>query len=334
MVPASTAQVKQRYLRLSVGLGALIATAKFLAYWVTGSAAILTDAAEGIVNVFASSFALYAVWLSARPPDKEHPYGHGKIEFVSAGFEGGFIAFAGLGILYEAYQAIAHPGPPEDLGLGLWLVAAGMIGNGFLGWLLMRGGKKHHSLALTADGKHLFSDALSSVGLLLGLGLMSWTRLYWLDGVIALILAAFLLYHGGLLIRESLKGLLDERDTDLLQQVAQALEQARRESWVDLHNLRAVRHGPDLHIDAHITLPWYFDLRQIETELKHMETVLDQHFQQRVEVFLHPEACQPPSCPICGLLTCPKREAPFQGRVSWTSTRLQELENHQPPATP
>lgn len=322
-------RTKRRYLLLSVGLGTAIAAAKFTAYWLTGSAAILTDAAESLVNVVAASFALYAVWLSSRPPDAAHPYGHGKIEFVSAGFEGAFIGFAGLGILYEAYRAIAHPTAPAALGIGVWLVTAGMVGNGFLGWLLLRGGKRHHSIALVADGKHLLSDALTSLGLLAGLGLMHLTKLYWLDGVIALLLAAMLLYHGGLLIRDSLRGLMDEQDTHLLAEVAALLQAHRQPGWVDLHNLRVMRNGPDIHLDAHVVLPWYEDLRQVNTRLEAIHAVLDAHFRNRVEVFLHAEPCRPVSCPSCDLQGCQHRQAPFQQTMPWTAQRIINHETNQ-----
>ena len=332
-VPTTTDELKLRYLRLSLGLGLLIAAMKVAAYFLTHSVAILTDAAESGINVLAAGFALYAVWLSAQPPDREHPYGHGKIEFVSAGFEGGFIVFAGLGILYEAYRAIRFPHAPTELGLATVLVALGGAGNGYLGWRLVQAGKRYQSLALVADGRHLLTDAFSSVALLLGLGLMALTGLYWLDGILALLLAAMLLYHGAGLIRQSLRGLLDERDQPLLAEVAAVLQAHRRDTWVDLHNLRAVRHGADIHIDAHVTLPWYQNLEQAQAELEAIQTRLDSHFATRVEVFLHPEPCTPASCPVCPLLSCAVRQAPFERRVDWTSLALQLNQNHAPTAS-
>jgi cation diffusion facilitator family transporter len=325
---AAAQHIKLRYLRTSLYVGILIAGIKFVSYVLTGSTTLLTDAAESVVNVAAGGFALYAVWLSGRPPDRDHPYGHGKIEFISAGFEGGFIVFAGLGITYQAFLAIRYPHAPSSIGIGIALAALGMVGNGILGYRLVSAGKRYQSMALTADGKHLLSDAFSSVGMLLGLGLMALTQLYWLDGVIALVLAGLLLYHGVGLVRESLRGLLDERNQPLLAQVASVLQAERRDVWIDMHNLRAVSHGPDIHIDAHVTLPWYQNLERSHVELEAINSTLSARFNRRFEVFLHPEPCTPNSCPICTLQYCAVRVHPFTERVNWTSQALQTDANH------
>jgi cation diffusion facilitator family transporter len=204
-----------------------IMAVKFLAYGVTDSHAILSDALESIVNVVAGSFALYSLWWSMQPRDQNHPYGHGKIEFLSAGIEGGLIVMAGLGIVYEAVGGLLNPTPLKNLNTGVILVSVAGLANAFLGWALLRHGKKLHSSALEADGHHLLSDAYTSVGMLLGLGVAWWTGLQWLDSALAIGFAGLLLYTGHRLVKRALAGLLDAADMEILPKVISTLSDHR-----------------------------------------------------------------------------------------------------------
>src|SRR4051812_40609632 len=180
--------------QLSVVVGVVLLGLKFVAYFVTGSAAIFSDAMESIVNVAASSFALYALFYAHRPADREHPYGHGKIEFMSAGFEGGMIFAAALAIAYQAIAAVLRPPPLGRFGLGLTLMAGAMVVNGAMGAYLIRSGRRHRSLTLEADGRHLFSDAITSAAAIAALLLVRATGWVVLDPIFALAIAAYITF--------------------------------------------------------------------------------------------------------------------------------------------
>src|SRR4051794_13408880 len=197
----------------SVLVGVALLVIKFVAYWFTGSAAIFSDAMESIVNVLASAFALYSIILAHAPADERHPYGHGKIEFMSAGLEGGMMLLAAVWIVYEAVrEMIAGPGVHQvDVGLAL-LVLAGAV-NGAIGMFLIRSGRRHGSLALEADGKHLLSDAVTSGGVIVALALMwvrpAWT---WVDPIAAVLVGGYIVWVAADLLRGSAAGLMDQQD--------------------------------------------------------------------------------------------------------------------------
>ena len=304
-----------------------IMAVKFLAYGVTGSHAILSDALESIVNVVAGSFALYSLWWSMQPRDQGHPYGHGKIEFLSAGIEGGLIVMAGLGIVYEAVGGLLNPTPLKNLNTGVILVSVAGLANAFLGWALLRHGKKLHSSALEADGHHLLSDAYTSVGMLLGLGIAWWTGLVWVDSALAIGFAGLLLYTGHRLVKRALAGLLDAADMEILPKVIATLSDHRRPRWIDIHNLRVVQYGGSYHIDAHLTLPWYLPLEQAHEEVTALEAVATEHFHDKLELFVHADPCIPTSCSICSL-DCEHRLHPFEKAIPWTLQTVLDNRKH------
>jgi cation diffusion facilitator family transporter len=311
--------IKWRYMLASVAVGVGIMLLKFYAYWVTGSAAIFSDALESIINVLAAAFGLYAVRLSEQPRDEGHPYGHGKVEFIAAGFEGGLIVMAGGGILYKGSQSLLDPSHTlQALDVGLLFTVIAMLANLGMGLALIRAGKQHHSLTLQADGHHLLSDTWSSVGLVAGLGIIYFTHWYWADGVIAILMGLLVVYQGLRLVRKSLAGLMDESDEASLQKILDVLNKHRKPAWIDIHNLRVVRHGADVHIDCHVTLPWYYTLAQAHDEMHAVEDTLRYHLGTRVEIFIHADPCIPASCTICTLADCNVRQQPFKQRLDWT----------------
>ena len=304
-----------------------IMAVKFLAYGMTDSHAILSDALESIVNVVAGSFALYSLWWSMQPRDQNHPYGHGKIEFLSAGLEGGLIVMAGLGIVYEAVGGLLNPTPLKNLNTGVILVSVAGLANAFLGWALLRHGKKLHSSALEADGHHLLTDAYTSVGMLAGLGIAWWTGLMWLDSALAIGFAGLLLFTGYRLVRRALGGLLDAANMEILPKVIQTLAKNRHPRWIDIHNLRVVQYGGSYHIDAHLTLPWYLTLEQAHEEVTALEAVATEHFHHRLELFVHADPCIPTSCGICSL-KCEHRLHPFEKSIPWTVQTVLDNRKH------
>ncbi len=203
---------KIRLILLSFVMSIVLTGIKFLAFYLTDSNAMLSDALESIINVFASGFAFYSIRLSALPKDTNHPYGHGKVEFFSAGFEGALIVIASALISWEAVNRLLEPAPLTNLSIGSILIFSTVIFNSLIGFLLVREGKKYNSLALTADGRHLLSDSISSVLLLISVLLVLLTGLEWLDSVASLLFGLMIAYNGYQLIRKSVAGLMDESD--------------------------------------------------------------------------------------------------------------------------
>ncbi len=310
---------KLSFMAIAVSASIGILLLKFYAYYRTGSAAIFSDALESIVNVLAAGFGLYAAWLSEQPRDAEHPYGHGKIEFMAAGFEGGLILMAGAGILYQAYESFTNPlHAVVDIGQGIvfTLIALGL--NLGLGLLLVRKGNELQSATLQSDGKHLLTDTWSSAGLLLGLALLYFTGWQWIDGTVAAIMGVYVCIQGIRLLRTAIGGLLDEADEKMIVRVIDILTKHRIPAWIDMHNLRIVRHGADAHIDCHVTLPWYLSLQEAHTHMVKIEDVLHQALGTRVEIFIHADPCILTSCEICSVPACAHRQHPKTTELEWT----------------
>lgn len=301
----------------SLVVGALLMASKFYVYWLTHSSAILSDALESIINVVASAFAMGSIVLASKPPDTTHPYGHGKIEFFSAGFEGALIVCAAIGIARTAWPQILHPHPLPHLESGLWILLATSAVNFILGAGLVRIGKRTHSLTLVADGKHVMTDVYTSAGVLLGLVLVNQTGWYWMDGAIACLVALNILVMGGKLINESFSGLMDRSDPDLLEEISKLLAQHRRDMWIDIHHLRAWRSGDRIHMDFHLTLPRDLPLDKAHQEVEELQGLFSDHFKGRAEALIHTEPCIMPQCPICGLDPCKLRKKPTSHQPLW-----------------
>src|ERR1041384_5371745 len=216
MGPMSSGPVDDRVRRWAIALSLLISLAllavKFQAYRLTGSTAILSDALESIVNVVAAIFALGALVFAGRPADRNHPYGHGKMEFLSAAFEGGLIAFAAVLIVYEVVQALLYGVSLRALDTGVAVVLGAGLVNLALGVYLVRTGRRYDSITLVADGRHVMADFYTSAGIVVGLLLVRVTGFGWLDPLVAAVVALNLLWTGLRLVRQAAAGLLDEED--------------------------------------------------------------------------------------------------------------------------
>jgi cation diffusion facilitator family transporter len=321
---ASVIRVQKTIVVLSIVLLGI----KFFAYFSTGSVAILTDALESIVNVAAASITLVSLRVAARPRDWSHPYGHGKAEFISAGIEGTLIVVAGLLILYESIDRLMHPMPLRQLEGGIVLIALSALLNYGTGWWALRTGAKNQSLGIQATGHHLQSDAYSSLGLVAGLLLVYFTQLAWLDSAVALLFGIILLRTGYGIVRQSVAGIMDEADEQLLDKVAEVLNAQRQPNWIDLHNLRVIKYGNKLHIDCHLTLPWYFNLQEAHREVDAFTATLAQAFGSQIEFFVHTDGCLPQGCTICQKQDCTRRLHPFERRVEWSKSNIFENVKH------
>ncbi len=313
---------KIRLILLSFLMSILLSGIKFLAYYLTDSNAILSDALESIINIFASGFALYSIRLSALPKDTNHPYGHGKVEFFSAGFEGALIITAAVFICVGAIQRFLNPAPLANLTLGSGLIAITILINGGIGYFLVKEGKAHNSLALTADGRHLLSDAVSSILLIVSVILVLITGLDWIDSAASLFFGVLIAFNGFQLVRKSVAGLMDESDRDLLENVVEAIRKHKKDYWVDVHNLRVQQYGADLHVDTHLTLPYYWTLQQSHDAVREFENVLKENHPGETEIFVHADPCLPECCYFCRLENCPVRSHAFQHDIDWDVVNL------------
>ena len=295
---------------------------KMTAWYLTRSVAVLTDALESTVNVVAGFIGWYSLYVSSQPRDIDHPYGHGKAEFLSAAVEGTLIIVAGIAIVYESINHILSPQPIRQLDTGLLLITLTAGINFLTGWFSIRKGKANHSLALIASGKHLQTDTYTSLGIIAGLLLIYITGWFWIDSMIALLLAVFILRTGYRIIRQSIAGIMDEADKELLIQLVQLLNMEKKENWIDLHNLRVIKYGGHLHIDCHLTLPWYLNVHEAHREIDQLSHLIRKEFGDRMELFVHSDGCMDFSCSICRKKDCPVRKHPFSEEIPWTTEKL------------
>lgn len=301
---------------------------KFGAYFITQSNAILTDAAESIVNVVASSFAFYSIYLSSLPRDQNHPYGHGKVEFFSAFVEGVLIMLAGNIIIFKAVYNLFYPQEITDIIEGSYIIAFTGIINGALGFYLIQKSKKFNSLTLQADGKHLITDMVSSFGLVIGLLLIFITQISWLDAVISILIAIYIIFNGYRLTRRSVGGLMDESDVSIVKEIISYLNQHRKPEWIDIHNLRIQRYGAEIHIDCHVTLPYYFELTKVHQQVSEIDHVINKNVNADTEFFIHADPCIPQCCHYCSMPACNVRKEPQTKTIEWSLDNVTKNQKH------
>jgi cation diffusion facilitator family transporter len=309
--------IKINTMKLVLAISFLLMILKFLAYFLTNSSAILTDAIESIVNILAGSFALYSLSYAAKPKDEDHPYGHGKIEFLSTGVEGGMVTLAGIAMFVKGIFAFFNPAELQNLDIGLGISIFSGVVNFFLARLLINKGTQLHSSTLLADGKHLLTDTWSSVGLVIGLIVIYFTHLFWIDSFITVGLGALIIYTGVNLVKESIFNLLDKADYVKIEHLIEVLNSKRNPSWIDIHNLRVVKYGSVVHVDCHMTLPWYYTLEEAHKEVDSLDKLATTEFSHEIEFFIHADPCLPKSCSICEMANCKVRKNDFIKRLEW-----------------
>lgn len=290
---------------------------KIIAWYMTHSVAILTDTLEYTINVVAAFISLYSLHLSAIPKDENHPYGHGKVEFVSAAVEGLLMVISSFLIIYEAIFNLRHPHTLQKLDYGIYLVASTAIINYLGGYYAVKKGKENKTLALIATGKHMQSDTFATTGIVIGLILIFFTGYTWIDSAVALLFAFIIIFTGYKILRNSLAGIMDEADKDLLSDVVKYLNDNRRENWIDLHNLRIIKYGAVLHLDCHLTAPYYFSINEGHNEVKALEEMIREKFGESVEMFVHLDGCLYSQCTLCFKHNCPVRRHEVTHRVEW-----------------
>jgi len=296
-----------RYERFAAVVSVVVSVAllalKFAAYLLTGSAAIFSDALESIVNVIASGFALYSVILAHAPADERHPYGHGKIEFLSAGMEGGMIFVAALLIAGRAVEHIIRGPKVEHVDLGLVLIVVAMLINGATGFYLIANGRRHGSIALEADGKHLLGDAITSAAVVVALLAVMFTRWQYVDPIAAIVVALYLVAIGFSLLRRSTAGLMDEQDVADDRMLRGVLDShvgagGKEPRICSYHKLRH-RHSGRFHwVDFHIVVPAMWNIERGHETASSIEYEIEQALGEG-KATAHVEPCKDPTCGTC-----------------------------------
>jgi cation diffusion facilitator family transporter len=272
---------QRRAMRWSLSIGLAMFAGKGLAYLLTDSAAILSDAAESVVHVVAVAFAAYSLWLSHQPPDRNHLYGHEKIAFFSAGFEGAMIIVAALFIIYESIRKwIAGP-EIQQIELGTLVIALATVANGVLGWYLVRTGKRERSLVLVANGKHVLTDSLTSLGVIVALGLVWITGWMPFDPLIAIAIGLHILWSGVQLVRESFRGLMDTGDPETDRLLRRVLDTWTATSGGQYHNLRHRSGGNVVWVEVHVLLPGHLDLERAHAAATVLEDEIERELSGR-----------------------------------------------------
>lgn len=312
------ARARLRAVAVSLAVSVLLLAAKYQAYLLTGSTAILSDALESIVNVVAAVFGLGGIVFAGRPADRNHPYGHGKIEFFSAAFEGGLIAFAAVLIVYEVILSLVRGPELRALDIGVSIVLGAGFVNLLLGWYLIRTGRKYESLTLVADGRHVLSDFYTSAGIVVGLLLVRFTGLAWLDPVAAAVVALNLLWTGFRLVRVAAGGLLDEEDPALLDRLLKVLQPHLGEGVIRIHHLRAIRAGRFHHVDAHLVVPEFWTVERSHDLAEDLGERVMKELGAEGEMTLHTDPCHRIYCAMCDLAECPIRREAFRARPPLT----------------
>lgn len=318
---------QKKIILISLITGIVLMVAKFCAYFITASTFVLTDAAESIVNVIASSFAFFSIYLSSQPRDENHPYGHGKVEHFSVFIEGGLILVAGLIIIIKSIYGIFYPHAIHDLLIGAIIIGITGAINGALGYYMIDKGKSIPSITIEADGRHLITDMVTSLGLVIGLLLIHFTGLLILDSVLSILVGCYIIFTGYKLVRRSVGGLMDETDFDVVTNVVKILNERREEEWIDVHNFRAQKYGNELHIDCHVTLPNYFDLNRVHEEVSMIDKLINREVTQ-TELFIHADPCLPDCCHYCSMPNCPIRFEPKREHIEWTMDRVIRNKKH------
>ncbi len=309
-------------------VGIILFIGKLIAWHLTNSDAVFSDAMESIVNIIAAFMGLYSLYLAAKPKDEDHPYGHGKVEFVTSGIEGALIIFAGVIIIVEAADSLLHGNEPKKLDWGILIVAATAVINYVMGYISIKKGIRENSQVLQSSGKHLQSDTFTTLGVVISLILVYFTKMYWIDAAVALVFGGYIIFIGYKIIRTALSGIMDEADLEMISRLAKFLEENRKPEWIDIHNMRIQQHGSGLHIDAHLTLPWYYELRKAHEEMEKVYRLIGENTDRSVEFNFHLDDCKPFSCEICQLFDCPVREKPFVKKIEWNTASISQVQKH------
>lgn len=291
---ASDRSALSGYAWLSIAAAVTTIALKLLAWWLTSSVGLLSDAMESVVNLAAAVAMLWALKVSSQPADAEHPFGHGKAEYFASGFEGAMIFGAALAIAWTAIDRLLHPRALADFGIGLAVSTLASVVNLAVALVLLRAGKKHHSIALEADGQHLLTDVWTSVGVLLALGLVWATGWQWLDPAVALLVAANIVRMGVDLLRRSASGLLDTAVSPEDLAALEAVLAKYRGPTTQFHAVRTRQSAQRRFIYMHVLVPGAWSVQKGHALLEEIEKDIRDAVTNST-VFAHLEALEDPA---------------------------------------
>ena len=329
---ASVSSENLRFQRIIAVLGVTLMLIKFAAWAITSSVSVLTDALESIVNVVAAFVGLYALYLSARPRDRSHPYGHGKVELISSSVEGMMILVAGIVIVFEAVNSIMHPHELTSMDIGLVLLVIAAAANFIVGYMAINKGRRNRSMALVASGKHLCSDTFSSIGIIAGLGVMLLLSgmgydVNWIDSAIAAVFGAIIMVTGVRVVKESMDGVMDRADERTVDEIITLINCVRHDHWVDLHNLRVTKYGPILHIDLHMMFPKDMTVEQQSVEIDEVYEAVRRKYGDDFDITIMGEPCDETMCRHC-TMECVHRKEAFVSVYDWTAVTATDRDEH------
>lgn len=324
----SDSVLKMRVQAWIVSISVLLLVAKFVAYFVTNSAAIYTDAMESIVNVVAGFISLYSIHLASQPKDYDHPFGHGKFELLSASLEGLMIMLAGSLIIFEGVKRLFIPAQIESLDVGLILVALAGLVNFIMGSVSIWIGKKYDSIALVASGKHLHSDTYSTIALVVGIAIVMLTKCYWIDSLLAVIFGALIIVTGFFILRNTIANLTDKADSEVLENLLKLLNQHKREEWIDVHNMKVIKYGSYYYIDCDLTLPRFHTIARGHDSYERIKADILEHFSNKVIFSIHFDPCKPKHCKHCKIKECSLRSENFENSLDIDMSCLTGVESH------
>lgn len=315
-------QDKIRIAQINIAVSFVVLALKFAGYYVSGSTAIFGDAVETLINVLTAFTALGVLHFVAMPADENHPYGHGKLEFFSAAFEGGLVFFAGVSILIESIQAFKSNQHVVEIELGMIFIFIASLVNLFMSLALRRVGEKRKSVTLVASATHLMSDVYTTAGVLVGLLLVKATNLMWIDSVVSAFVALHLLVESYKIVRRSVSGLTDEMDYASLKELAVAIQKNIKPGIINIHNLRSIRAGNFHHIDAHLIVPEFWDVSKAHKVTHDFEKKVVNDYPYDGEFAFHLDPCGRKYCRACDVSDCPVRQSPFQQRFNFDSDHM------------
>jgi cation diffusion facilitator family transporter len=263
-----------------------------------------------------------AVYISIKPKDANHPFGHGKAEFMSASVEGFLIIIAGLIIIFEAIKRLFVPVDVSQLDIGIIIVAIAGLLNYLIGWYSIKIGKRYNSIALISGGKHLHSDTYSSIGLVIGLVLLYYTKLAWLDSLIALVFGTIIIVTGLKILKETTSNLMDEADLKLIEQFGNIIDNNKSNEWIDVHNFKLIKYGNVLHINCDLVLPWNLYLSDAHEEGEKLRKLLVSNFPEDIVFSLHTDECFKKYCKNCKRVDCKERTDDFEAQLKFDMKRF------------
>ncbi|MBK8820814.1 MAG: cation transporter [Saprospiraceae bacterium] len=300
----------------------LVFSIKMAAYFYTMSIGILSDALESTINVFTGFMTYFSLRYSFKPKDIDHPYGHGKIELITASIEGLLIAIAGFYIIYEAIVRFYQPSEIQNLSSDLVLIAFCGLINYILAVYSIKTGEKFKSMALVAGGQHLKTDTYTSGGLILGLSLVLITGITWIDSLVAIVFGLIIWKGAYDILRHTTMGLMDKVDVQKLDDLVKELAGHKKNEWIYVHKLTLLHFGNNIHLDLHLTLPYYFTLQESLQEVKEIKKIIIQHIDnEQTDISIQTEPCHQDMCRFCSV-DCPVRMFAYEKELPWETDLL------------